>query len=92
VGYADGFLHSLGNEGDVLIRGKRCPVRGAVSMDQIIVDITHLSDASVGETAVLIGSDGDETITVAELASKANTIPYEVLSRIGPRVERVYLD
>lgn len=89
-GYADGYMHALGNRAEVLIRGQRCRVRGAVSMDQILVDVSHLPDVAVDDTAVLIGRDGAESITVEELASRADTIPYEILTRIGSRVERVY--
>jgi alanine racemase len=92
VGYADGYPHALGNKAEVLIRGKRCPVRGAVSMDQIVVDVSHLPEVNVGETAVLIGNEGSETISVEELARRAGTIPYEILVRIGRRVDRVYLN
>lgn len=89
-GYADGYMHALGNRAEVLIRGQRCRVRGAVSMDQILVDVSHIPDASVDDTAVLIGKSGAETISAEELAVRADTIPYEILTRIGPRVERVY--
>ncbi|MCP4644457.1 MAG: alanine racemase [bacterium] len=92
VGYADGYRFTLSNRADVLIRGTRCPVRGRVSMDQIVVDVTHLPSVTVGDTATLIGADGSETITVAELAEKAGTIPYDILTGIGPRVPRVYVE
>ncbi len=90
VGYADGYKAALGNRGRVLIRGERCPVRGRVSMDQIVVDVTHVPGVSVGDTVTLIGSDGAQTITVAELAEQAGTIPYDILTGIGSRVQRVY--
>jgi alanine racemase len=92
VGYADGFKHSLSNRASVLIRGKRCPVRGRVSMDQISVDVTHVPSVEFGDTAVLIGLDGGDSITVEELAERAGTIPYEILTGLGRRVERVYID
>ena len=59
-------------------------------MDQIVVDVTHVPGVSVGDTATLIGSDGAQTITVAELAEQAGTIPYDILTGIGSRVQRVY--
>ncbi len=90
VGYADGYRHALSNRADVLIRGRRCPVRGAVSMDQILVETTHLGEVRAGDTATLIGADGDERITAEELARAADTIPYEILAGIGPRVAREY--
>jgi alanine racemase len=92
VGYRDGYQRRLSNRADVLIRGQRCPVRGRVSMDQIVVDVTNIPGVAVGDTAVLIGNDGGETITVEELAQRAETIPNEILTGIGPRVERVYVE
>ena len=90
VGYRDGYRRELSNRSDVLIRGRRCPVRGRVSMDQIVVDVTGVPSASVGDPAVLIGSDGSETISVEELAQLAETIPNDILTGIGPRVRRVH--
>ena len=91
VGYADGYPHRLSNRSEVLVRGVRCAVRGRVSMDMISVDVSDVRDASVGDIATLIGKDGDQEITVEELAEKADTIPYEILTGIGNRVERRYL-
>ena len=88
VGYADGYRRHLSNNADVLIRGRRCPVRGSVSMDQTVVDVSALPEVRCGDTATLIGSDGDETITAAELARRAGTIPYDILTGIGKRVVR----
>ncbi len=92
VGYADGYRYQLSNNADVLIRGRRCPVRGAVSMDQIVVDVTAIPEAACGDTATLIGADGDLEITVEELAAKAGTIPYDILTGIGMRVHREYVN
>ena len=92
VGYADGYRHDLSNQADVLIRGKRCPVRGTVSMDQVVVDVTELPSVVAGDAAVLIGRQGNEEITVAELARLAKTIPYEITTAIGRRVERKYVE
>ncbi len=91
VGYADGYRRHLSNNADVLIRGRRCPVRGSVCMDQIVVDVSALPGVQCGETATLIGSDGDETITAGELARRAGTIPYDILTGIGKRVVREYV-
>ena len=91
VGYADGYRYQLANKADVLIRGRRCPVRGAVSMDQIVVDVTAVPQAAPGDVATLIGADGDLEITVEELADKAGTISYDILTGIGPRVLRQYV-
>lgn len=90
VGYADGYPVALSNRSDVLIRGTRCAVLGRVSMDQIVVDVTALKTVEVGEPVTLIGQDGSEEITVSELARRSGTIPYEILTGIGNRVERVY--
>ncbi|HOJ34623.1 MAG TPA: alanine racemase [Candidatus Hydrogenedentes bacterium] len=90
VGYADGYPLALSNRSDVLIRGTRCKVLGRVSMDQIVADVTALKTVEVGEQVTLIGQDGDEEITVSEIAKRAGTIPYEILTGIGNRVERVY--
>jgi alanine racemase len=92
VGYADGYKFALSNCGEVLIRGRRCPVRGRVSMGQIVVDVTEVPKASVGDIATLIGCDGDETITAEYLARLANTIPYDILTGIGRHVARVYVE
>lgn len=91
VGYGDGYRHKLSNRGDVLVRGTRCPVRGRVCMDEIVIDVTQVPEAAVGDTATLLGPDGGEGITVEELAEKAETLPYEILTAIGPRVERLYI-
>ncbi|GMV98929.1 MAG: alanine racemase [Candidatus Hydrogenedentota bacterium] len=92
VGYADGYMLALSNRSHVLIRGQKCPVRGRVSMNHTVVEVGHVGGVSVGDTAVLIGSDGGKSIAVEELAHQANTIPYEILTGIGRSVERVYLD
>ncbi len=92
VGYADGFKLSLSNKGEVLIGGVRCPVRGNVSMDQIVVELKTKKTVKNGDTVVIIGKDGDEEITVEEMAKKADTIPYDILTGIGARVKRVYIN
>jgi len=91
VGYADGYRYQLSNNADVLIRGRRCPVLGAVSMDQIVVDVTALPHVSCGDIATLIGTDGALEITAEELAERAGTIPYDILTGIGMRVFREYV-
>ena len=90
VGYADGYRTAFANNADVLIRGRRCPVLGRVSMDQVVVDVSAVPNAAYGDPAVLIGADGTEEITVEELARRAGTIPYDILTGIGPRVAREY--
>jgi alanine racemase len=93
IGYADGYHRVLSNRGaEVLIHGRRCPVLGRVTMDQIMVDVSEISEAAIGDEAVLIGCAGHESISAADLAAKAGTIPWEIFTSIGARVERVYLD
>lgn len=91
LGYGDGYMRSMSHKAEVLIRGKRFPVVGVISMDQIVVNIENDS-AYNGDEVVLIGSDGNISITVEELAEWAGTIPYEILTNINTRVPRVYLD
>jgi len=91
VGYADGLMRGLSNRGHVLIRGQRLPIVGKISMDLTLVDATDAAQVEVGDEAVLIGKQGDLEIRVEELAGLAQTIPYEILTRIGARVPRVYL-
>jgi alanine racemase len=91
VGYGDGYKHSLSNTGEVLIRGKRCPIRGSVCMDQMVVDVTGM-EAAANDLVTLIGRDGQEAITIEELARHAQTIPYDILTSIGSRVRREYVE
>ncbi len=91
IGYADGFPRALSGKGaSVLIHGARCPVLGRVTMDQIVVDISHLPGTIVpGEEAVVCGTQGRETISASELAQRAGTIAWEILTGISSRVKRV---
>lgn len=91
VGYGDGYFRSFSNRGSVLIRGIRCPVVGNVSMDLIGIDITHVPLADVGDSVVLIGADGGDELTTAELAEAIGTIPYEILTNVSRRVPRFYV-
>ena len=92
VGYGDGYPLSLSNKGYVLIRGKKARILGAVTMDQIMVDVTDIKDVKTEDSAVLIGKQGNEEITTTEIARMAGTIPYEIFTSINKRVQRVYLD
>ncbi|MFH1415248.1 MAG: alanine racemase [Elusimicrobiota bacterium] len=92
VGYADGYRRALSNKSKVIIRGKKCPVIGRVCMDMIMVDVTDVKGVSIGDEAVLIGSDSGESITVEEMASWAETINYEITTGITGRVPRIYSD
>lgn len=92
VGYGDGYPRQLSGAGaDVLIQGRRCPLLGRVTMDQILVDVSALESVRRGEEAVLMGRQGDGEITTSEIAALAGTIPWEVLTGITSRVQRVYL-
>jgi len=92
VGYADGYQRHLSNRGaEVLVRGGRCAVLGRVTMDQILVDVSALPGVEAGEEVVLLGRQDGAEIPAAELAQKSGTIPWEIFTGIGRRVERVYL-
>jgi alanine racemase len=89
AGYADGVDLRLAGCGAVLIRGRRAPIVGSVCMDMLMADVTGL-DVSPGDEVVIIGPQEDDRITVREIAAQVGTIPYEILCRIGSRIERVY--
>src|SRR6266404_6084746 len=92
AGYADGYPRHLSNRGSsVLIRGQRCALLGRVTMDLIMIDVSHLAGAAAGDEVVLMGRQGDEEISCAELAERADTITWEITTRIGARVRRVYV-
>ena len=91
IGYADGYPRELSSSAEVLIRGARCPVVGAISMDIAIVDVTGMGDAvGVGDEAVLLGAQGGERITAAEFGERARLTEYEVTCGISKRVPRIY--
>ena len=92
VGYADGYSRGLSNKGEVLVRGRRAPVVGRVSMDLVTIDVTDIPDATVGDDVVLLGRQQSDEISAEEIAAKLGTISYEVLCNVGARVPRVYLD
>jgi alanine racemase len=90
IGYADGYSRLLSHRGAVLIRGRRAPIVGRICMDMTMVDVTDIPHVVPGDEAVLIGQQGGVRITATHLADWSETIPYEVLCAIGPRVQRVY--
>ena len=92
VGYGDGYHRSCSNRGEMLIRGVRVPIVGRVCMDQTMLDVTHLPQCAVGDEAVIFGRQGDAQITAEEVAAWADTISYEVLLSITPRVPRCYMN
>jgi alanine racemase len=90
VGYADGWRRGLGNQGEVLIRGVRCPMVGRVCMDQFLVDVTEVPGVIEGDIATLIGTDGRQDIPANEVAQKADTIAWDVLASLQARLPRIY--
>lgn len=91
AGYADGYPRQVSNRGAcVLVGGKRCPLLGRVTMDQIMVDVSAAPEAAVGGVATLIGADGGETILAEELAGWAGTIAWDIFTGIGGRSRRVF--
>lgn len=92
IGYADGVFRRLGIEGqEVLIGGRRHPMVGVVTMDQVMVDVGPGAEVRAGDEAVLLGRQGDEEVTPDEWAQRAGTIAYEVVCALGARVERRHL-
>lgn len=91
VGYNDGYPRFQSNVGQVLIHGRRAPVVGTVCMDTIMVDVTDLPQAKVGDEAVLIGRQGNDEILADEIAANGNTINYEIVCKISPRVTRIFV-
>ncbi len=90
IGYADGWPRALScGAGRVLIRGREAPVAGLICMDQMLVDVTAIPGVSPGDTATLIGRDGDAELTAGAAAAAAGSITNELLSRLGPRLERI---
>ncbi len=93
IGYGDGLPRALGSAGgEALVHGRRVPILGRISMDMTVVDLTDVPDAQAGDVATLVGRDGGEEIGVDEVAAKAGTISYEVLTGLGARLPRVYVD
>jgi alanine racemase len=91
VGYADGCARSLSSRGQVLVGGRRVPIVGAISMDQLTVDLGPGAGEAVGDEVVLIGTQGEEAISVEEVARWRETISYEVTCGVGARVRRIHV-
>ncbi len=90
AGYGDGYLRAGSGRAQVLIRGRRCPVLGRVTMDQMVVDVTRAGAVKAGDEVTLLGRQGRREITASELAAWCRTIPWEILTNIAYRVRRVY--
>ena len=91
IGYADGYNRLLSNKAQALVRGRRVPAIGRVCMDQMMLDVTDVPTASLGDEVVLYGSQGGETISISEVAAIQGTIAYEVACAVSARVARVYV-
>ena len=90
AGYADGYPRHVSNRGaSMLVRGQRCAVLGRVTMDLMMIDVSHVPEAAPGDEVVLMGRQGDAEISCTELAERANTITWEIITRVGQRVRRV---
>jgi alanine racemase len=89
VGYADGLDRRLGNRFSLLVHGERAPLVGRISMDQAVVDVTGIPAVEPGDEVVILGAQGSESISAFDHAEASGTIPWEVFTRIGPRVQRL---
>ena len=92
IGYADGFNRAFSNKGYVLINGKKAPITGKVCMDQIMVDITDIKDAKIGDHVIIMGSSNGETVTAEQLGQMCESFNYEVVCTFMPRVMRLYYE
>ena len=92
IGYADGFNRLLSNRGEVLVRGQRARIVGRVCMDQTLIDVTDIPGACLHDDVVCIGPQGDDRITVEEVAAHCGTINYEILCALSERVPRLYYE
>jgi len=90
VGYGDGYPRQLSSKGRVLIHGKSAPILGRVCMDQFMVDITEIENVKQGDVVTLVGKDGEEYISVEELATMTNSFNYEFICNVGKRIPRIY--
>ena len=91
VGYADGYPRNLSGKFHVLIHGRKAPILGRICMDQLMVDVTDIPETTIGDKVVLVGSDGEESITVEQVAEAAGSFHYEFICGISRRVPRYYL-
>lgn len=92
AGYADGYPRHLSNTGaSVLVRGRRCPLLGRVTMDLMMIDVSDIPDVEIGDEVVLMGRQAGGEIACAELAERAGTITWEITTRVGRRVHRVFI-
>lgn len=90
IGYWHGYPRTLSHKADVICRGKRVPVLGAISMDMIVIDVTRVPRVRIGDTVTLIGRDGKADVSADELAVLTGTVNYEIVTRLNPLVQKVY--
>lgn len=90
IGYSDGYLRGLSGKADVLVGGRRCPVLGRVTMDQIVVDVSKVKNPRLGMPVVILGKQGRREVSADELAQLAHTISYEIVCSFGSRLSREY--
>lgn len=91
VGYGDGYPRSLSNKGYVLVHGKRAPICGRICMDQFMIDVTHIPEAEEGDEAVLVGTDGEDSISMEEIGELSGRFNYEFACNLSKRIPRVYV-
>lgn len=91
AGYSDGYPRYLSNKGEILVHGVRCPIIGRVCMDQLMADVTNVPDVNVGDEVTLVGTDGNETISIEDISDPTARFNYEVVCLINKRVPRVYV-
>jgi alanine racemase len=91
VGYHDGYIRQFSNVGEVLVRGKRVPVVGRVCMDQTLVDVTDVPEVQLGDEVVIYGDQGEQSLSVEEMAGRVERIPYELTCAVGRRVRREFV-
>lgn len=91
IGYADGYSRAFSNKARVIVNGCYAPVIGRVCMDQMMIDVSDVPDAKAGDSVIIMGSDGKNTVSAEELAKIAGTINYEIVCNVGKRVPRVYV-
>jgi alanine racemase len=91
-GYDDGLPWQLSGAGEVLVEGRTAPIVGRISMDQMQIDLTDIPDASIGAEVLLYGTHNGHTLWPEQVSQMAGTIPYELLTRLGERVHRIYIE
>lgn len=90
LGYADGYPRALTGKGELLVRGKRCPIVGRICMDQMMIDVTDMPEVCVGDTVVAVGYDGEGILSAEEVSEKAGSFNYELVCGVSRRVPRIY--